>query len=153
MGLCDNIGLVALILLGWELRASYTLYYTCTSHHDLDSRLPFYAIPVFHIFTLLVYYVRSICTSQLSHGFYSAWDSTALVLYVYLPRAPPSEVHTALAHPIHCKNHETTVTAWLHVICKTTTTLASAPEYSTHCTLAVQRKVPYARRCSYSSIE
>ena len=34
-----------------------------------------------------------ISTSQLSHGFYSAWDSTALVLYV-LPRAPPLEVYT-----------------------------------------------------------
>ena len=28
---------------------------------------------------------------------------------------------------------------------KATTRLASAPEYSTYCTLAVQRKVPYAR--------
>ena len=35
---------------------------------------------------------------------------------------------------------------------KATAGLASAPEYSTYCTLAVQRKVPYARRCSYSSI-
>ena len=35
---------------------------------------------------------------------------------------------------------------------KATARLASAPEYSTYCTLAVQRKVPHARRCSYSSI-
>ena len=35
---------------------------------------------------------------------------------------------------------------------KATAILASAPECSTYCTLAVQRKVPYARRCSYSSI-
>ena len=35
---------------------------------------------------------------------------------------------------------------------KATTRLASAPEYSMYCTLAVRRKVPYARRCSYSSI-
>ena len=34
---------------------------------------------------------------------------------------------------------------------KATARLASAPEYSTYCTLAVQRKVPHARRCSYSS--
>ena len=35
---------------------------------------------------------------------------------------------------------------------KATARLASAPEYSSYCTLAVRRKVPYARRCSYSSI-
>ena len=35
---------------------------------------------------------------------------------------------------------------------KATARLASAPEYSTHCTLAVQRKVAYARHCSYSSV-
>ena len=33
---------------------------------------------------------------------------------------------------------------------KATARLALAPEYSTYCTLAVQRKVPYARRCTYS---
>ena len=35
---------------------------------------------------------------------------------------------------------------------KATTRLALAPKYSTYCMLAVQRKVPYARRCSYSSV-
>ena len=34
---------------------------------------------------------------------------------------------------------------------KATARLASVPEYSTYCTLAVQCKVQYARRCSYSS--
>ena len=35
---------------------------------------------------------------------------------------------------------------------KATARLASVPEYSTYCMLAVRHKVPYARRCSYSSI-
>ena len=35
---------------------------------------------------------------------------------------------------------------------KATARLASAPEYGMYCMLAVQRKVPYARHCSYSSI-
>ena len=35
---------------------------------------------------------------------------------------------------------------------KATARLASAPEYSMYCTLVVQCRVPYARRCSYSSI-
>ena len=33
---------------------------------------------------------------------------------------------------------------------KATTRLALVPEYSTYCTLAVQRKAPYARHCSSS---
>ena len=35
---------------------------------------------------------------------------------------------------------------------KATARLALVPEYSTYFALAVQCKVPYARRCSYSSI-
>ena len=35
---------------------------------------------------------------------------------------------------------------------KATARLASAPEYRMYCMLAVQRKVLYARHCSYSSI-
>ena len=35
---------------------------------------------------------------------------------------------------------------------KATARLASVPEYITYCTLAVRRKVAYARHCSYSSI-
>ena len=40
---CDNIGLVSLILLGWEL---HVLYHStmCTRHPDLVS-FAFYAIP------------------------------------------------------------------------------------------------------------
>ena len=42
--LCNNTGLVSLILLGWELRV---LYHStmCTRHSDLVS----FAIPIFHI--------------------------------------------------------------------------------------------------------
>ena len=49
----------------------------------------------------------------MSHGFYSVWDSTALVLYV-LPRALPSEVHAALTRYKSLKNHETTITWHIH---------------------------------------
>ena len=42
---CDNIGLVSLILLGWELRVLYQCT-MCTRHPDLVS-LDFYAIPIF----------------------------------------------------------------------------------------------------------
>ena len=42
---CDNIGLVSLILLGWELRVLYHCT-MCTGHPDLVS-LDFYAIPIF----------------------------------------------------------------------------------------------------------
>ena len=38
----------------------------------------------------------------LSHGFYSAWDSAALVLEV--------QQASRGTHPIHCKNHGTTIT-------------------------------------------
>ena len=44
---CDNIGLVSLILLGWELRVLYHCT-MCTRHSDLVT-LDFYAIPIFHI--------------------------------------------------------------------------------------------------------
>ena len=48
MCLCDNIGLVALILLGWELRASsITVLCVQAVMHDLVS-FAFYAIPIFH---------------------------------------------------------------------------------------------------------
>ena len=67
-----------------------------------------------------------------------------------LPRAEPEEVHTARGryYPKHCKNHETADFRPY----KATTRLALVPEYSTYYTLAVQRNVLYARRCSYSSI-
>ena len=42
---CDNIGLVSLILLGWELRVLYHCT-MCTRHPDLVS-LDFYEIPIF----------------------------------------------------------------------------------------------------------
>ena len=45
--LCDNIGLVSLVLLGWELRVLYHCT-MCTRHPDLVS-FTFYAIPIFHI--------------------------------------------------------------------------------------------------------
>ena len=35
---------------------------------------------------------------------------------------------------------------------KATARLASVPEHSTYCTPAVRYKVPYARRCIYSTI-
>ena len=58
--LCDNIGLVSLILLGWELRVlcHSTM---CTRHPDLVS-FAFYAIPIFHIilFNLLVMVVFAV---------------------------------------------------------------------------------------------
>ena len=41
---CDNIGLVLLILLGWELHVLYHCT-MCTRHPDLVS-LDFYAIPI-----------------------------------------------------------------------------------------------------------
>ena len=44
---CDNIWLVSLILMGWELRILYHCT-MCTRHPDLVS-LDFYAIPIFHI--------------------------------------------------------------------------------------------------------
>ena len=46
-------------------------------------------------------------------------------------------------YPIHCKRQLSCTDR----PCKATARLASAPEYSMYCTLAVQRKVPYARRC------
>ena len=42
---CDNIGLVLLILVGWELCVFYNCT-MCTRHPDLVS-LDFYAIPLF----------------------------------------------------------------------------------------------------------
>ena len=60
--------------------------------------------------------MRSICTSQLSHSFYSAWDSTALVLYVtmfcvFIPCRPRNYIQPSRGtHRIHCKNHDTTIT-------------------------------------------
>ena len=42
---CDNVGLLSLILLGWELRVLYHCT-MCTRHPDLVS-LDFYAIPIF----------------------------------------------------------------------------------------------------------
>ena len=95
-----------------------TLRHTASAQYVLQYR---------HSSALAVSLIRSICTSQLSHGFYSAWDSTALVLYV-LPRAEPEEVHTALAryveevhtargryYPMHSKNYETTITCTMTV--------------------------------------
>ena len=49
---CDNIGLLSLILLGWELRVLYHCT-ICTRHPNLVS-LNFYAIPLFHILTFCV---------------------------------------------------------------------------------------------------
>ena len=45
--LCDNIGLVSLILLGWELHVSY-ITVLCVQDIPILS-LAFYAIPIFHI--------------------------------------------------------------------------------------------------------
>ena len=79
---------------------------------------------------------------------------TARGLYV-LPRAEPKEVHTYIQHEggtIPC-----TVKTMRKLTCrdrpyKATARLALVPEYNTYFALAVQRKVPYGRRCSYSSI-
>ena len=49
---CDNIGLVSLILLGWELRVLYHCT-MCTRHPDLVS-FAFYAIPTFHIIIFIL---------------------------------------------------------------------------------------------------
>ena len=43
--LVDNIGLVPLILLDWELHLSYSTVLLCTRNPDLVS----FAIPIFHI--------------------------------------------------------------------------------------------------------
>ena len=66
---CDNIGLVSLILLGWEL---HVLYYCtmCTRHPDPVS-LDFYPIPIFpfqfeEFFHLLLCY----CNGVLHHNKY-----------------------------------------------------------------------------------
>ena len=76
--LCNNIGLVPLILLGWELRV---LYHStmCTRHPDLVS-YAFYAIPIFHLkFTCTHIYTQCTYakyhippdpyTYRLTHGF------------------------------------------------------------------------------------
>ena len=52
-------------------------------------------------------------------------------------------------YPMHCKNHETAV---LYNRLRKATAWRWNVYTSMYCTLAAQRKVPYARRCSYSSI-
>ena len=85
---------------------------------------------------LMVFTVYEICTAR---GLYA------------LPRAEPEEVHTARGqyYPMHCKNHKT---ADLYMYKANRQISFGARMSSTYCTLAVQRKVPYARHCSYSSI-
>ena len=50
---CNNIGLVSLIFLGWELRVLYHCT-MCTRHPDLVS-LDFYAIPIFPLIYLKLF--------------------------------------------------------------------------------------------------
>ena len=72
MCLCDNIGLVALILLGWELRASY-ITELCVQAVMILSPLPplyshsnlknFYITPHYNFISLFVIFVNvSVCT-------------------------------------------------------------------------------------------
>ena len=58
--------------------------------------------------------------------------------------------HEGGTYPMHCKNHETAVLDRVRLTAGLTLALECL-HYST-CALAVQHKVPYARRCSYSSI-
>ena len=66
---CDNIGLVSLILLGWELRVLYHCT-MCTRHPDLVS-LDFYDIPV----------IQEVIIKRLTNKLYAyalAWKKTCL---------------------------------------------------------------------------
>ena len=68
---------------------------------------------------LTVSLIWSVCTSQLSHGFYSAWDRPLAVYVYFLGLRPRKSIQLSRGtSPIHCKKHETTITCtciYIHV--------------------------------------
>ena len=81
---------------------------------------------------LSVSLVQTICTSQLSHGFYSAWDSTALVLYV-LPWAPPLYSPRAVQFPYTVKTMRQLLHVYMYVYTSENTLITTGMPSSEIC--------------------